>query len=466
MPPILALLLTVALIVYLFWRDRQHMQNVTPALWLPLAWFLVITTRTPSQWCIMFGFHPPGGGDVESGTPFDAIIFFALILGGLYVLQQRRIKLADVARYNRLLIVFFVYCFLACLWSESPFVAFKRFIKVLGHPILALVILTEPDPEEALYLVLKRTAYIFLPISFTFIKYFPQWGRGFDGWTGAPHDIGITLDKNALGAGCMILGFFWFCYTDKIWHFPKNNYRKQELFICALFLFLSLWVIHKAHSTTSLVSMAIAIGFALIAGLRIVNPYRLGTYIVVVAISTIAIDQIFGIHDKVIEMLGKDPTLTDRTKVWHDLFQVSINPIIGTGFESFWLGERLDYMWSIYWWHPMQAHNGYIETYLNLGLVGLFFMLALIVSAFRRGQRMFFQQFDLGRFRMGFVLAYIFYNWTEAAFKALDPLWFVFFIVLIDFPMLQPNTAPVLAEAPSDTPPMRGQQPGGVAVGK
>ena len=76
---------------------------------------------------------------------------------------------------------------LAILWSDFQFVAFKRWIKILGHPIMALVVLTDPDPIEALRRLFKRAAFVLVPMSILFIKYFPEYGRGFDQWTGERH---------------------------------------------------------------------------------------------------------------------------------------------------------------------------------------------------------------------------------------------------------------------------------------
>ena len=95
--------------------------------------------------------------------------------------------------------IFFVYCLLAISWSDFPLVAFKRWIKVLGHPIMALIVLTEPDPGEALTRLMKRCAYVIVPVSILFIKYYPEWGRGFDFWTGAAFNTGITTNKNCAG---------------------------------------------------------------------------------------------------------------------------------------------------------------------------------------------------------------------------------------------------------------------------
>lgn len=67
-----------------------------------------------------------------------------------------------------------------------------------------------------------------------------------------------------------------------------------------------------------------------------------------------------------LETMGKDTSLTGRTKIWDLALSLSGNPLFGTEFESFWLGPRLDKIWSVYW-RITEAHNGYLEVYLNLG---------------------------------------------------------------------------------------------------
>src|ERR1700730_7428953 len=184
-PPQVALLLTICLIIFLFRRDIRQRPNVTGALWLPLIWMFIICSRQPSEWLDLFGLHL-GGKSLEEGSPFDACVYFSLIAAGIYVLNKRQVQLSEILRNNQWLVIFFVYCFLAILWSDFPFVSFKRWIKVLGHPIMAMVILTEPDVIEALTTLMKRCAYMIVIVSITFIRYFPEWGRAFDQWTGGP----------------------------------------------------------------------------------------------------------------------------------------------------------------------------------------------------------------------------------------------------------------------------------------
>jgi len=433
LPPPVAALLTVGFIVFLFRRDIRGKHDVTGALWLPLVWMLIICSRQPSEWLNTFGFQS-GAVTLEEGSPFDASVYFTLIAAGAFVLKKRHVQLGEIIRNNQWLTIFFVYCFLAIFWSDFPFVAFKRWIKVLGHPIMVLIVLTEPNPVQALTSLLKRCAYVIVPVSILFLKYYPEYGRAFDVWSGAALNTGITTNKNALGADCLILGFFFFWYLLQIWGTERGKQRRNDLLLAAGFLLMIWWLLSRAHSSTSLVSLFVGILIVLVLGLRFVDKRYIGTYLIIGTLGLIVAEWAFGIYANAIQLLGKDATLTDRTLLWHDLLQVEINPILGAGFESFWLGDRFREFAASRWWAPNQAHNGYLETYLNLGLVGLFLLIVLLIATFWKGRRELFTNFEFGRFRLGFLLAVIAYNWTEAAFKNISPMWFVFYLVALDYP--------------------------------
>src|SRR5262249_2115901 len=81
-----------------------------------------------------------------------------------------------------------------------------------------------------------------------------------------------------------------------------------------------------------------------------------------------------------------------------------------------------------------EAHNGYLETYLNLGLIGLFILISVIVTTYRKTRLEFLTNFEWGRFRLTLLAALLLYNWTEAAFKLLNPLWFIFYIIALECP--------------------------------
>jgi O-antigen ligase len=370
---------------------------------------------------------------VEEGSPFDACVYFTLIAAGAYVLSKRHVQLSVIIRQNQWLTIFFIYCLLSIVWSDFPFVAFKRWLKVLGHPIMALIVLTEPDPRAALTTLMKRCTYVIVPVSVLFIKYYPEFGRAFDIWTGAAVNIGITTNKNTLGADCLILGFFFFCHLLQTWSREPGKPRRNELFLTGGFLLAIWWLFSMAHSSTSEVSLFVGMLIVVLLGLRVVDKKFIGTYLIVGVLALAAAEWAFGIYANMLQLLGKDPTLTDRTLLWTELLKVKINPLFGAGFESFWLGDRIRKFAESRWWEPNQAHNGYLETYLNLGLVGLILLVVLLIATFWKSRRELFRDFEFGRFRLGFLAAVVAYNWTEAAFKNISAIWFVFYIIALDY---------------------------------
>lgn len=434
MPPIVATIIYLAGVAYLFRRDIRERPHVTLALWLPFFWVLISGGRFLSEWLGIFGLNV-GGESAQEGSPIDAIIFFFLIVGGLQVLYQRRVNWAEFIRRNRWVSIYLCYCLLAIVWSDFPFVALKRWIKLFGQPIMVLIVLTEPDPMESLTRLMKRCAYVLVPVSILFIKYFPEWGRGFDSWTGLAVNTGITTNKNILGCDCFILGLFF------IWHFlqvrrhEKGVARRNELILCLFFFVMIGWLFIMAHSSTSLGAFLLAVAMMLFLGLKFVNRRRIGVYMIAIGVTCCLAEAFFGIHNIIIQLLGRNSTLTGRTDIWQVLLNWDINPILGVGFESFWLGERMDKLAGLFpGLNLNEAHNGYLETYINLGLLGLFITLALLLATFFKTQRALMDDFEFGRFRLAYLVAFIVYNWTEAAFRTHCFPFFVFFLIAIDYP--------------------------------
>jgi O-antigen ligase len=424
--------------VFLFRRDVHQKPDVTGALWIPLCWMLILGSRAITEWLELFGLSL-GGGSLEEGSPVDAMAYFALIAAGCFVLKKRRAKLGVLVRHNRWLTFFLLYCFISIAWSDFPLVAFKRWIKIVGHPIMVLIVLTEPDAKQALTILLKRCAYVLIPVSILFIKYYPQWGRGFSEWTGEAFNTGVTMNKNLLGCDCLVFGYFFCWHSLNTWRLPKSKARRNELLLCGAFLCMIWWLLRMANSSTSLMAMLVGVVAMGLLGMRWVDKRIVGVYVLAGIVVFICADTFLNLSSNVIKLLGKESTLTGRTELWQDVLKVDINPVLGAGFETFWLGERRENLWEKHWWRPNQAHNGYIETYLNLGWLGVFMLIGLIITTFRKASSGLISEFGLNRFRLGFLAAIVVYNWTEASFKGLHLVYFVFFLIAIDYPSRQTN---------------------------
>src|SRR6266481_1626715 len=378
LPPIVATVLTLGFIIFLFRRDIREKPDVSGALWLPLLWLVIGCSRPVSAWLNIFGLPVSGAPSVEEGSPLDAWVYFALIIAGFCVLAKRQVRLSEVVSNNGWLIVFLLYCFISITWSDFPFVAFKRWLKILGHPIMALIVLTEPDPKEALIRLMKRCAYIVVPVSILFIKYYPELGRGFSPWGGAMN-TGINTDKNMLGADLLIPGYFFFWYLLQTWQTKRSTRRRNELRLIAGFLIGIWWLFSQAHSATSLTCLLVGILVVVFVGIRSINKNLIGTYMLAALVLLAVAEMGFGISGRFSESLGRGTGFTGRTGLWTALLGLHTNPIVGTGFESFWLGERPQQLEGIFFFIPNEAHNGYLETYLNLGSIGLFILIALFI---------------------------------------------------------------------------------------
>jgi exopolysaccharide production protein ExoQ len=447
MPSTLALFLTLGFMAFLFRRDFREKPYVTGSLWLPTLWMIIMASRPPGQWLRIVGV-PVIGRSWEEGNPLDAAVFLLLTVAGIVVLYRRRVSVAEVVRDNAWLTVFVLYCFIAIVWSDFPFVSFKRWIKVLGHPVMALIILSEPDPKEAFLRVMKRIAYVVLPVSILWMKYYPTLGRAASEW-GSMMNCGISSGKNALGGICMVLGLVFLWHLLHVLRAQRSAARRNELYLMGGLLLMIAYLLWKAHSATSWTGLLLSVIIMVILGLRAVNKKVIGAYAVAGIVILVIAQLTFDIYGKVVDVSGHETTIEGRGRIWEILLQTDTNPIFGTGFESFWLGERREKIWEQLDTDVGQAHNGYLEMYLNLGIVGLCIFSGVIIATFRKIRLDLLTNFEWGRLRLSLLVAILAHNWTEAGFRGLSLTFFMFFLIAIDYRTL--GMVPLQASSETDS---------------
>lgn len=430
MSPQLAALICILGIIYLFWVDVKKGDSSSKALWIPFCWMFFAGSRYLSQW-LNLGIPVTSSDAYLDGSPLDRAVFLFLIIVGVLILRRRRLNWNEIFTRNTWILFLFLFAGISIIWSDYPFLSFKRWIKAAGNVIMVLVILTEKRPFEAIGLILRRLSFLLLPLSVLFIKYYPDIGRAYH--FGKPMFIGVASQKNTLGQIVLFSGIY-FCW-DLLLKRRKGIDSGQKLHFSIYLIMLPMiaWLFYVVDSATSLFSMVIVVVIFLVSRHPVVagEPRR----IIVIGFISMTIygilELVFDIKGSVIAMLGRDATLTTRVPMWEGLLDMVENPIIGTGFASFWTGQRQEAALA-QWGQGLQAHNGYLEVYLNLGLVGLLLLLFWIISGVRKVAHHLDVNYPVAMLRLCFIVVVAFYNWTEATFYGVSIMWMLLMLGIMD----------------------------------
>jgi exopolysaccharide production protein ExoQ len=431
-------------------RPAPAVKPGTPSwwVWIPYIWLFIVSTRSLSSWLSLAGQDGTVVDPDLSGSPVDSALLTLLIVLGLFVLGTRAEQTKRILGRNKWLIALFIYMTLSILWSNFPVISFRRSVRSMGTLVMVLVVLTEHNPLGAIRALLRRLYMVHIPLSILAIKYFRNIGTSYN-WSGLEEMwIGLAVHKNNLGQVAMCSGLV------STWQ-VLQNWSRKKLSLDLLLLVLTLWVLRgskNSHSSTAI--LGFTVGVAVLLGLQYVKKRvaqvkrlaLLGT--IALALLTPFLYLAFEAFDTtpvtmVLEATGRDMTLTGRTGLWKDLLNnAAKSPILGVGFGAFWVGHigyamyPLD-NWSLVTpeWRPGEGHNGYIDVYVDLGVVGAALMLLVVGFAFAGALNDLQNEFELGRLRLTLLLSIVMNNVTESSFlKGTHSLWFVFLLVAVNVP--------------------------------
>lgn len=431
MPKMVALYLCVGFVLFLFVIDHKTNRSGSFVRWLIVAYLAMISSRAVSLWFDL-GIVIESPDDYLEGSPLDRNIYIGFLVVGFLALLRRKVNWEGILQSNGWILLFFIFAAISVAWSDYPLVSFKRWVKSVGLVVMVLLILTEDDPAETLRWVFRKTAFLLIPFSLLLIKFFPEFGRAYS-MSGAQQVTGVTGNKNMLGAICFIQGVYFVWDLLAVRRGIVLEGRRAALVDIGMLLMIG-YLLLKANSATALVCLVGGTALLIFMEMPSIkrNIGRFGVYLVVFLIWFGALDMLFGIGEAIVSGLGRDMTFTGRVEIWSKLLAMADNSAVGSGYESFWLGDRAQRMWDMYYWRPNQAHNGYIEMYLNLGLIGLMLLLVVMLTSYKNILLKLMSDHTMGSLRMAFFLTALLYNFSEASFR-LGQIWFVFLLSCLDY---------------------------------
>jgi O-antigen ligase len=232
---------------------------------------------------------------------------------------------------------------------------------------------------------------------------------------------------------------------------------------------IAIFLLFSANSKTAL-GLALFAPFLAVVTLMIATTMRISPAIVLLSIPLcyLVLSTVSGFNmNRISFMLYGDSTFTGRTVIW-DFAQLEIarRPLLGWGYQSFWLvgPDAPSIVEARGWVKTMpNAHNGYFDTMLEMGYVGLAFLIMFLIATLHGIGRVAQRDPARARLLLSIVLFIIIYNFLESLWmRAFDLLWVVFVIAAAEIarcwqPLRLTRAAyGSRAPRPGGPPPMRG----------
>jgi exopolysaccharide production protein ExoQ len=181
-----------------------------------------------------------------------------------------------------------------------------------------------------------------------------------------------------------------------------------------------------AFSRAATAYLLTAIYISCLLTLTTLRRFRKKDYFVVCLLLLItfsaAIVVIVAWPDFLIQLLGKDMTLTGRTGIWIAVLDsIAKRPLLGYGYQAFWLGlegESYRVVLTVSWMLA-QAQNGFLDIMLEDGVAGLAIVLLVFGFAFRDGIFCLLRAHDKAQLRavewyLTIVILTLLYNLDES----------------------------------------------------
>ncbi|MGH6981467.1 MAG: O-antigen ligase family protein, partial [Stellaceae bacterium] len=329
-----------------------------------------------------------------------------------------------------------VLCFLAlailsAAWSDYPGITVRRSGTAITTAMWGAYLASRFSMRDIVVLIAESIGIIAVGSLIAAVA-FPDFGinelltsdpGGIPGWKG------MVSDKNSLGI-VMATGTATMLYLVIS---PGATKREKAMWaggmlLCGMLLMLSQsrtsWVAAMAGVVTCFIVRGMyrrpAVGIVVVAWvLLLIVPMLL------VAINDLSVFT---------ALIGKDATLTGRVDLWHLVIPYgNERPLLGYGYGAFWIEDspRTQEIWrALNSYKPPHAHNGWIETYLELGMVGCVVVAVQLLQMWGNAARASNQGRDVDApYMLLVVVMMLIFNMVEADLIRAPALFWPFLII-------------------------------------
>lgn len=366
----------------------------------------------------------------ESGMGIRVLWYVAYI--GMITLFFRRCS----RRGRKLLFVgplaaVIVFAIASTLWSQDPMLSLRRSLVLVFVLLFGVYFASRFNLKDQLRLLAWVCG---ICIVFSFIFGLFGLGTAVDARMGVEGWYGIFIQKNILGRTMVVSAltfFFW------------GRAEPEHKWLARTGLLGSLVLIVLSQSMTSILVLALLIPVLpylrwtlhksqgrMVAGIIVLSAF--GSAAILYAVTHLP---------QVTELIGRGPTLTGRIQVWILSCVMALRrPWLGYGYSAFWLQNQLATLriWGALGLRMPSAHNGYIELWLELGVIGASLFLLGFVYYALRAMRLVRQDSRLvAAWPLAFLLFLLLMDLSEPIFLGGDSIFFILYAAAAAFVCLE-----------------------------
>jgi O-antigen ligase len=329
-----------------------------------------------------------------------------------------------------------VLCFLALaiastMWSDFPGISLRRSGTAIATAIWGAYLAARFGLRDVIVLFAQSifiiaVASLVIGIAFPDIAFDLNDIAGPDGLVGWR---GVFDSKNSLGI-MMTMGAVTMMYLTIS---PGTSHRDKALWLVGIVL--CAFLLYMSQSRTSWVAALVGVVTCFIVRLMYGRPavgLVVAAWLVLLAVPAL----LFVLHDlgTLTSLIGKDASLTGRVDLWQLVLPYGDKrPWLGYGYGAFWNDDSpmTQEIWRILnSYKPPHAHNGWIETYLELGLTGCFVVAVQMLQMMFASARASNQGRDVDAPYMLLVMVLmLLFNMVEADLIRAPALFWPFLII-------------------------------------
>lgn len=215
------------------------------------------------------------------------------------------------------------------------------------------------------------------------------------------------------------------------------SYPKKSRWIAWSCLALAMLLIQGSNSKSALVSLLFVVAISPLNRLFRWNYFvAIPLYLIVLLVGGTGASFLGMNWDEALASINKSPDLNGRVPIWTLAIEWFLKrPWLGYGYAGFWRGwdgeGSANILRSIqlrYGWQPMTAHNGFLELFMDLGILGgSIYMVLFFITVVRAINRIRSLPTMEGYWPLGFITYYVIINITMSFLLVpYDIFWLLF----------------------------------------